>query len=231
MNVNIKKKIQYIALGIGFVLYISIACYKLTNSSLWYDETVEYWYSKVMIGPIPFIERGNNMYERIISTFQPPLYNFVMYFWLLISTSQWWFRFFGVVCGFIGIIGLYKAVHTICDINTALCSVFLASFVVKLVYYWQECAEYCMMLASLFWTIYMFIKVLKHKSIKNIILFNIAVIIPVYCQYGAAFVIIPLIIIVAIDVLLSRNRKEINVLVISYLISFICAALPLYFFS
>lgn len=230
MDIRVKEKIMYIALGIGFALYVAIACYKLTNASLWYDETIEYWYSKIMIGPIPFIERGNNMYERIISTFQPPLYNFVMYFWLLISTSQWWFRFFGVVCGFIGMIGLYKTIRTISGMEIAVCAVFFSTFVVKLVYYWQECAEYCMMLASLFWAIYMFVKVIENTSIRNIILFNVAVIIPVYCQYGAAFVIIPLIIIVAIDTCLKKDKKAIKVLVISYLSSFICAAVPLYLF-
>lgn len=225
-----KEKIQYVVLGIGLALYAAIACYKLTNSSLWYDETVEYWYSKIMAGPIPFIERGNNMYERIISTYQPPLYNFIMYFWLLISSSQWWFRFFGVVCGFIGMIGLYKVLRLVCDTNTAICSVFFSSFVVKLVYYWQECAEYCIMLASLFWTVYTFARVIENKSKKNIILFNIAVIIPVYSQYGAAFVITPLIVIVAIDIILTREQKTIKTLVISYLCSFIFAAVPLYLF-
>ena len=81
-----KKHRESILLGGVFLLFLIISTYKLTNASLWFDESIEYWYSKIMVGELPFESSGTvNMYQRIISTFQPPLYNVLMYFWLKIS--------------------------------------------------------------------------------------------------------------------------------------------------
>ena len=74
--IDTKKK--YIFLGSVFTLFILITIYKLTNASLWYDEAIEYWYSKVLIGVLPYDSSMVNMYQRIISTYQPPLYNVIM---------------------------------------------------------------------------------------------------------------------------------------------------------
>lgn len=61
---------------------------KMTNSALWYDEAIEYFYSKIMIGKVPGGFDTQNMYERITSTFQPPLYNVFMNIWLLFLTAR-----------------------------------------------------------------------------------------------------------------------------------------------
>ncbi len=72
----------------GFSFFVLITAHKLTNAPLWFDEAVEYWYSKVMVGELPY-DGYTNMYQRIVSTFQPLLYNVIMYFWLKISDSEW----------------------------------------------------------------------------------------------------------------------------------------------
>ena len=187
--INQKNHRESILLGGVFLLFLIISTYKLTNASLWFDESIEYWYSKIMVGELPFESSGTvNMYQRIISTFQPPLYNVLMYFWLKISDSVWWFRFFGVVMGFIGMIGLYKAIFKATGNSyLASCSVAFATFVYQLLYYWQECAEYCIMLAGLFWTLYYWIAMIKEPNRKNLIGFTISAIIPIYSQYGSAF--------------------------------------------
>ena len=116
MKEYIKKGEKYIV-GFVFLLYLSVAGYKLTNAPLWFDETIEYWFSKVMFGELPFESVGTvgsvNMYQRIISTFQPPLYNFVMHFWLKFGDGEWWFRFFGVAMGFLGMTAVFKTVKRI----------------------------------------------------------------------------------------------------------------------
>lgn len=94
-----RQIIEEIVVGFAFTFFFLVTCYKLTNAPLWYDETIEYWYSKVMVGSLPWDSMNSvdshfeNMYQRIVSTFQPPLYNFLMYFWLKISSTEWWFRF------------------------------------------------------------------------------------------------------------------------------------------
>ena len=158
----------------AFAFFIFTATYKLTNAPLWFDETIEYWYSKSMIGELPFQNAGrSNMYQRIVSTYQPPLYNVIMYIWLKAGESEWWFRFFGVVMGFAGMIALYKTMCKIKNINLAVLAVVFSACVYQLVYYWQECAEYCLMLGMLFWTIYFWFCLMENPAAKNIICFTV----------------------------------------------------------
>ena len=230
-----REKIENFLMGAAFAFFVLITCYRLTYASLWFDEAVEYWYSKIMFGSLPFkcegAENTVNMYQRIISTYQPPLYNIIMFFWLKISDSEWWFRFFGVVMGFIGMVGIYKTVKKISD-NSLLSSgaVFFSSCIFQLEYYWQECAEYCLMLGSLCWTIYFWVCLIQNTNRRNIILFAIFSIIPIYSQYGAAFPIFAMCLLAYIFVLSKRNKKNIIEISVSYLGALICAALPLYLF-
>ena len=76
------------------IIYFIVACYKLTYASLWFDEAIEFYYSSHLFSsnvPVPggqnFPQDGN-MYQKIIVTFQPPLYNFLMFFWLKIIQFQ-----------------------------------------------------------------------------------------------------------------------------------------------
>lgn len=215
----------------AFAFFIFTATYKLTNAPLWFDETIEYWYSKSMIGELPFQNAGrSNMYQRIVSTYQPPLYNVIMYIWLKAGESEWWFRFFGVVMGFAGMIALYKTMCKIKNINLAVLAVVFSACVYQLVYYWQECAEYCLMLGMLFWTIYFWFCLMENPAAKNIICFTVFAVIPVYSQYGAAFPVAAMAFIAFLHVISLKERKSIVMIVASYAIALLGAGLPLYYF-
>jgi len=171
MSLEKKKQIEkWVILFLVFVFYFIIATYKLTHCSLWFDEAIEYWYSKIILGPVPGGGTTSNMYERIVSTFQPPLYNIIMYLWLKIGDSEWWFRFFGVIMGFLGAIGIYKSVNTLSNYRIASIAVIIYSTTYRIIQYIQECAEYNLMLACLCWMLYFYICVLKYKNLKSIVL-------------------------------------------------------------
>lgn len=230
MEKTLKNWIEKILMGAAFAFYFFVTCYRLTNASLWFDEAVEFWYSRTFSGQLPFWESTTtNMYQRIISTYQPPLYNILMYFWLQISTSEWWFRFFGVVMGFVGNIAIYKTVKKIGNGLGAAIAVFLSSCTYRLVYYWQECAEYCLMLCSLCWTIYFFLLVLEEQSKKRIILFTISAVIPIYSQYGAVFPIFSMLLVFFIFICIRKEKTAIITTTAAYIIAFVCAGIPLVF--
>lgn len=72
-----KTERRWLWIGAAFTILFLVCIYKLTNASLWFDETVEYYYSKFLSGIEPVasssgVAISTNMYERIISTFQPP---------------------------------------------------------------------------------------------------------------------------------------------------------------
>ncbi|MCI8597256.1 MAG: glycosyltransferase family 39 protein [Lachnospiraceae bacterium] len=220
---------EIIFVGAAFAFYFFIVMYKLTYSSLWIDETIEYWYSKYLFGTLPYETSSLSMYSRIISTFQPPLFNVILYFWLKISSAEWWLRFFGVVMGFVGMAGIYQSIKKFSNSFVAATGVIFSATIYQLVYYWQECAEYCLMLGTLCWTVYFWICLLQEVSKKNIIRFTIAAIVPIYSQYGAAFPVLAMAAIAFLYTVLKKDKKNLITISISYVTALVAAGLPLYF--
>ena len=123
---------EYFCLTAVLLVFLLMSLYKLTDAPLWYDEVVEFYYSKYLSGPIQGVSIYNSLYERLqFNSFQPPLYNLIMHVWLLFSESEWWFRFSGVVFGFIGMLGLYACMKMITNWKVAVLSVFVSSFTVS----------------------------------------------------------------------------------------------------
>lgn len=239
---ELKKKEWWIAhlSGLLFifvsVFYFIIACYKLTYASLWFDEAIEFYYSLHLFSahvPTPgtfLFPQDGNMYQKIIKTFQPPLYNFLMFFWLKINQSEWWFRFAGVVTGYCGSLGIYKTIKQRCNWGLATLSMLTFLGNSRVLYYIQECSEYNLLLAFIPWTVYFFLQALEKKLWKNIILFIVFSVLSVYSHYGAVFVVMPMLLLVFIDTILSKNWKNLKKLLIGYICAFIFAAIPLYVF-
>lgn len=229
-NAENRKKGEMILTGSAFAFFLLITCYKLTHASLWFDEAIEYWYSRVMFGTLPF-SATTNMYQRIVSTLQPPLYNFLLYFWLKISDTEWWFRFFGVAMGFAGMIALYKTIKRFSGSAVlAAAAVFFSSCAFRLTYYWQEAAEYGLMLGSLFWTVWFWFRLLENPDRKTMVFFVLSAVVPVYSQYGAAFPVAAMLITAFLAVLLRGERKALIRLSAMYLCALAFAAVPLYVF-
>lgn len=86
------------------------------------------------------------------------------------------------------------------------------------------------MLGTLFWAIYAFVCLSEIQSVKNIVLFTILSILPVYSQYGAVFPIAAMLIAAFIHVLLQKDKKNILTITISYLTALVFAAIPLFYF-
>lgn len=226
-----KEQREYILTGFAFTVFFAVISYQLTNASLWFDETIEYWYSKNILGPLPWPDGSYSMYERIVSTFQPPLFNFLMYFWLKIHDSEWWLRMFGVLMGLIGAGGVYKTVQFGTNSrNMASVSVLFYAMISRLAFYWQEVAEYSLMLGVLSWTIFFFLRVIEKPDTRQIVLFVLFCILPVYSQYGAVFPVMAFGVAAFVRILMNRDGKQIKTLLLSYGTALIVAAAPLYFF-
>ena len=109
-----KNKSFMINENVILFLLIFITCVvfipRLTYAGLCLDESVEYFYSKVLTGNVPFSYDTDNMYERICSTYQPPLYNVLMHFWIMLFDSEMGFRFSALFFTILGGIGVYKMI-------------------------------------------------------------------------------------------------------------------------
>lgn len=222
------RKIEWILAGIAFLFFFIMAVSDLTKAPIWYDEAIEYFYSKYPSGPIRGFNDMANMYERIIhGSYQPPLYNAVMYLWLKFGDSEWWYRFSGVVMGMIGAGGLYGAIKRIGGYRLASLSVILFGSIYQIIYYLQECAEYSLLIMLLPWTLLFYLAWMQDLKLRDGILFAVFAALCMYTQYGVAFMLIPLIVSAFAHVLLEKEWKSVRKLGIVYLVTFLAAGVPL----
>ncbi len=229
--VEIKEnRIKYSLIFALFLFYFIVAFHKLTYSSLWYDETIEYFFSKYFFSAAPLNIIDDDPYGRLLLTLQPPLYNFLMYFWLKICDSEFWFRFFGVLMGAIALSGVYKSLNRFVNykVSIAVCAFTVCLY--NFIYFCQECAEYNLMFAFVAWCLYFFVKLLDKISLKDAILFVLLGCLAVGTQYGSAFFVAGCSIILFIKSLKEKDFKSIKFLSIVYFIALLFVAIPLYWF-
>lgn len=224
-----KKKGVVLSLIIllGLIIY-SVAA---TKSGLWYDEAIEYFYSRFMTGPTPGSRFSTNMYERICSTYQPPIYNVLMYFWLLFFDSEFGFRFAGIIATFAGSVAIYLFIreheH---DSFWSMAGTAFYIFSSGIAYYGLECAEYNFMLCFLSWAQYFWLCSLNKKNLGSFTGFLIFSCLSVYSQYGAAFIVAGMYLYLVISFIREKNVRMIKVTVIASVIVFVVAVMPLLVF-
>lgn len=187
--------VRYIFWGM-FILFIS---HKLFTDSIRFDEAVEWYVSK---------NRFGNMYNLICSTFQPPLYNVVMHFWLMINDSSEWFRIFNMVCETLGAVALYKTVKSITQKKTwGYIAVAISLCFCSLLYYNQISGEYPLVLCCIAWCIYFFTKCLDDMSTKYLLLWVLFCILSMYSQYGAFIPVVSMAIVLFFVIVQGKDWK------------------------
>lgn len=228
-NRIINKKYTFLGLIIflGLIVYIVAA----THSGLWYDEAVEYFYSKYLIGEVPGGFGTTNMYERICHTYQPPLYNILMFCWLSIFDTEFCFRLAGIIITLIGAVGVYKTI----DVQTedgvwANIATLIYIFTASVSYYALECAEYSLMLCFLCWALFCFASFNKRQTCKSLIGFFVFSCLSVYSQYGAVFIVIGMFISVFFNICKKSDRSIKKCLGIIVILTIVCVIVPLLYF-
>lgn len=208
-----------------FVFFVFTMVFHLMHSAMWGDEWVEYDFSQAPI-------LTGELYQRIIFTFQPPLYNFIMHFWLMCSQSLVWFRAFNILIGTGAGIFLYLSLKKLYNSKTARIAMISLAVCYRWIYCVQECSEYCLMLFFLFGAIFFYIKACSEFTYRRLIGLCIFCVGAVYSQYGAVFVILPLLLLFYFLNMTDKSASGARKWGISiiYLASLLIFAIPLYVF-
>ncbi|MGN0277928.1 MAG: glycosyltransferase family 39 protein [Lachnospiraceae bacterium] len=210
--------------GSVFVFFIFMMLYNLTHSALWGDEWVEYNFSQASI-------LNGDLYHRVIETFQPPLYNFIMHFWLKVNQSILWFRLFNVLLGIFSGGFLFLTVKIMLNEKAAAFSLCVLAVSYQWIYCIQECSEYALMLCCLFATLFFYVKSFERFTYKYMVMFILGAVFALYSQYGAVFVVLPLLFLFYVGNVFNSsvdNKRKI-VITVSYIVCLIVFAAPLYF--
>lgn len=196
---------EWITAGIAFVYYWIMALYKLTQAPVWQDEVMEFYCSLPVRGAIRGVTKYATMYERMANIQQqPPLYNWLMCLWLQVSEGEWWYRFSSVIFGLIAATGLYFIIRRLCDRYMAAFCVVIYSSIYIVMYYIKEASEYMLLLAFLFWLVYVWFLICEQMSSRRVCMFTLLSVLAVFTHYGAVFVVVPF----GVSVLVTAVRKK-----------------------
>lgn len=220
-----KRTIVYAA---GFVGILAVYLLRATASGLWFDEAIEFYFSKTLSGPVPGSRGNYSMYQRILGTYQPPLYNWLMYVWLSVYDSEFWFRLVGILTTFIGGAGIYFAFLQIADSDCAALGTAAYLLAGGVSEYALEAGEYNLLMCMLCWTLCFYLRAWKKEARGAVLGFMLFACLAVYSQYGAVFLIVPMY--VSLFLRSVRQKRQIGELAVGSVIAAIAASLLLSFF-
>ena len=212
---------QWVFTAATFAFCVYMMLNNLMHSALWGDEWIEYYYSQEPIG---------KLYEKIISTYQPPLYNYMLHFWLKISQSTLWFRLLNVIFGTLTVIFIWKTIRRYYEVWIANIAVIILAVSYQWIFCVQECSEYASMVFFVTVALYYFVRLGEEYSFKQTCVFVAMCVLAMYSQYGAFFLVFPLCLFLYIKVIKSKNRKEILFITGLYFAVALIFAWPLYHF-
>lgn len=184
-----KRWLVYTAFFFGIM---AVYLLRATASGLWFDESIEYYFSSTLRGHVPGARLGNSMYKRILATYQPPLYNWLMYVWLQLGNSEFWFRLAGILVTFIGGAGLYLGLKEIMDQDWAAGGTAVYLLAGGVSEYALEAGEYNLALCMICWALCFYLRALKREKAGPLLGFTVFCCLAAYSQYGVVFVIVPL---------------------------------------
>lgn len=220
----VKKHSTTLFTCLSFLFLLFMMVNHIGHSALWYDEWVEYYYSQADIA-------NGDLYRNIISTFQPPLYNLLMHYWLKVNQSILWFRLFNIIPGMISGLALSDTVRRLTkDRRLAALSVILLAVSYQWVYYIQEAAEYALMLMFVFLTMHAYVIAGEKYSFLTTLYLALMSGGAAYSQYGCVFVVAPLLIMHMVRIFRTGDRKQVRNLLVIYGLSVVLLAAPLYMF-
>lgn len=188
------------------VLGVYISC--ATKSPLWYDEAIEYFFSKFANGAVPGGRSMDSMYARICSTYQPPLYNWLMHIWLTFFDTEFSFRMAGIITSLLGGLGFFLGLNKVTNEKYAALGTFLYHITTSVAYYALECAEYNLMLSCICWTLYFFVSYLVDSKKNYLVGFFCFAILSVYSQYGASFLVLILYLLLAWKCIRKKSNNK-----------------------
>ena len=236
MNFSKKSREAWLLVAV-FIVFGILYLFQLTTSGLWFDECIEYFYSKYMTGNVPVNpvdQSGKNMYERICITYQPPLYNVLMWLWLSIHDSESWFRLAGVLTTFIGSLGFYFSIRRISNYIWGIFGLCLYLSTAVIVFYAVECAEYNLMLCMESWMLYFYVASVQSSRTcvawRPLVGFFLFAALAVYSQYGAAFFVLSLFFSLCYIFIKTKNYVSIYRTCLVGIATFFVAIIPLVHF-
>lgn len=176
-NIRLARELQLILAITLIGAFLRI--YQLGTESVWLDEAITYFISSNTLSGI---------YEATKNDVHPPLYYFVVHFFLFAGKSEALLRFPSMVFGIVAIPLIYMLGARLFTIKEGLISSFLLSISLSHIYYSQEARMYSMMAFLTLGSIFFFYAAIEDKRNTFWVLFVVFTVLNIYTHYFGFFI-------------------------------------------
>lgn len=127
------------------VLALALRLWDLGARSLWFDEASEYWVATAPLSQLAhFVSVGSG---------DPPLFSFLLHFWMKVGTNESWLRLLSVIASLAGVAGVMVLGRRLGGVPAAVAAGVLAAINPPDIRYAQEVGQYALMMGTVSWSL------------------------------------------------------------------------------
>jgi hypothetical protein len=161
------------------LLVLALRVWDLGARSLWFDEASEYWVATAPLTQIShFVSVGSG---------DPPLYSFLLHFWMKLGTGEIWLRSLALFASVAGVIGVMVLGRRVGGFPTAVAAGLLAAVNPPDIRYAQEVGQYALMLGTLAWSLVALHGLWNNGGWKWVLAWALTAFLASTAYYAAAF--------------------------------------------
>lgn len=151
------------------------------SQSLWLDEAITV---------VAAAKTLPQIYYHLQLDFHPPLYYYILHFWIILfGQAEWVVRLPSVIFGVGTIYFVYKITLTLFSKKTALLAALLLTLSQFHIYYSQEARMYSLVTLASTASIYFLAEFSKERKKKSLIFYFLSTLVAIYSDYFAFFVV------------------------------------------
>jgi hypothetical protein len=166
---------------LGGILFLALALrvWDLGARSLWFDEASEYWVATAPLSQIAhFVGVGSG---------DPPLYSFLLHFWMKLGTNEIWLRLLSVFASLAGVAGAMALGLRLGGLRVAGAAGLLFAVNPPDIRYAQEAGQYALMLGTLAWNLVALHGLWSEGGRKWVLAWALTAFLATTSYYAAAF--------------------------------------------
>ncbi len=156
-----KRKIKMTLIAIIAMAGL-IRFFRLGHQSLWVDELLTRGAYQT--------PEGVSYWEKILWDVHGPLYSLILYFWTMISDSEWWLRIPGAVAGVVSVYLIFKWINLYRSKTVALAGALIMAFNPYHLYYSQELRFYSLVIMMTLISLCLLKRFVDQPSYRNSIM-------------------------------------------------------------
>ena len=189
------------------LLALALRVWDIGARSLWYDEACEYWVAVAPLSQLAhFVSLGSG---------DPPLYAFLLHYWMKLGTSEAWLRAMSALVSLAGVAGLMVLGRRLAGPSAAIAAGLLAAVNPPDIRYAQEVGQYALMLGTVAWSLVALHGLWNEGGRKWIVAWSLLAFSATASYYAAVFPVLVPFGCALVEALVRRDRSRIVRLVVA----------------